>query len=367
MYTVRDFSRLRHFSVIIWDIDGTVTDRQGEINPEVAIKIINLGLSGIYHLFITGRDANWIIRNVIEPMKKFYGFPRMHDNMIFFAEVGCVILTVEADGKIKKQIHPDVENHPLRTNQREIREFLKTLPYNPEELSKLREGEIVDQVKFEVIYDADKVGWVVPRHKPKPEFPYHIWSIYKEVFATFENLRDASGTPLYFDQSSWAARLKQIIEERGFANEIDVEIVSTALNIVPKINGTRLGKSWAAGSALLYLWEKLGKSFTLDEIVNRTIAFGDGKADFDFTIPYFEPKIKETLERKNIPLVFVGEDEDLPDDENLLQNIIISATGGGELLCVRKKQIIELNPKKGALVTSAVLDFLKQWEYFRSF
>lgn len=127
MYTIKDFTRLHHISTIIWDIDGTITDPNGEVNREVAAKIINLGLSGIYHLFITGRDAGWIIRNVIEPMTQFYDFPRMHDNMVFFAEVGCLILTVDAKGNVTKTINPKVQNHPLRLNANGIRDRLKKL------------------------------------------------------------------------------------------------------------------------------------------------------------------------------------------------------------------------------------------------
>lgn len=366
MYKIRDFSKLHHISAIIWDIDGTITNPGGEVNHEVAAKIINLGLNGIYHLFITGRDANWIIKNVIEPMKKFYGFSRMHDNLVFFAEVGCVRLTVDARGNVTKTIHQAVEKHPLRLNTSGIRDTLKNLPYNPEKLQKY-EGQIIDLTTHHIIYDADRVGWIAPRVY-KPEFEQHIWSIYKEVFATFENLRDFEGKAMYFDQVPWAEKLKREIKKAGFTDQIDVEIVSTALNIVPKLDNIPLGKSWAAGSALTHLWEeKLGKTFTLDEIVNRTIAFGDGKADFDFTIPFFEHQIAEGLECKNIQIIFVGEEEDLPTDKNLLQNMIIMATGGGDLVFTRKKQIIELHPIKGAMVTSAVLDFLKQWDYFRSF
>jgi hydroxymethylpyrimidine pyrophosphatase-like HAD family hydrolase len=366
-FKILNFPSLHYISTIIWDIDGTITDPNGEINHEVAAKIINLGLNGIYHLFITGRDANWIIRNVIRPMTQFYSFPRMHDNIIFFAEVGCVILTVDSQGTITKRIHPKVKNHPLKLNTNNIRDKLKNLTYNPENLQKLNEGEMFNPVEYFVVYDADRVGWLVPRKQPAPDFPQHIWSIYKEVFATFENLRNAEGKPLYFDQVPWAEKLQRMIENEGFADQIEVEIVSTALNIVPKINNLRLGKSWAAGVALLHLWEKLGRTFTLDEIINRTVAFGDGLADFDFTTPSFEPVIAQTLERKTIQIVFVGEDKDLPKDENLRKNMIISATGGGGLRFIENQKVIELYPRKGAMVTSAVLDFLKLWDYFRSF
>jgi len=368
MYTVQDFARLHHISAIIWDIDGTITDPNGEVNHEVAAKIINLGLEGIYHLFITGRDAKWIIRNVIEPMKRFYGFSRMHDNMVFFAEVGCVMLVVDARGNVVEKIHSTVENHPLKLNTNNIRDDLKQLVHNPEKLEKYEKGKPVDPTTHKIVYDADKVGWLVPRTAPAPEFPQHIWSIYKKVFATFENLRDAEGKPMYFDQSSWANKLRGIIQKKGFESQIDVEIVSTALNIVPKVNQNRLGKSWAAAVALMHLWEeKLGRTFTLDEVISKTIAFGDGKADFDFTVPLFESKIVRGLECNNVQIVFVGEEEDLPSDENLRKNIIISAVGGGDLVFARKKQVIELHPIKGAMVVSKVLDFLKQWNYFSAF
>lgn len=369
MYTVRDFASLHHVSVIIWDIDGTITDPNGEVNHEVAAKIINLGLKGVYHVFITGRDSGWIVKNVIEPMKKFYGFSRVHDNLIFFAEVGCKLVTVDARGNVIQKVHPALENHPLRCNQFGIRDALKAVCYNPETLEKYEEGRQINPTEYEVIYDANKVGWLVSRSAPRPEFPYHIWSIYKEVFATLENIRDAEGRALYFRQDPWAEKLqKEVIDRLGLSNEIGIEIVSTALNIVPKINGVALGKSWAAGNALLHLWEeKLGKAFTLDEIINKAIAFGDGKADFDFTIPFFKQEIAEGLERKTIQLVFVGEEEDLPSDNELLKNVIISANGGGDLVFAKKKHVIELHPIKGAMVVSKVLDFLMLWDYFRSF
>jgi hypothetical protein len=47
--------------------------------------------------------------------------------------------------------------------------------------------------------------------------------------------------------------------------------------------------------------------------------------------------------------------------------MIISATGGGGLRFIENQKVIELYPRKGAMVTSAVLDFLKLWDYFRSF
>ena len=67
MHRIVDWAKLRHFSHIIWDIDGTITEHD-KLSEEATIKIINLALKGVYHSFITGRDGDWIITNVIRPM-----------------------------------------------------------------------------------------------------------------------------------------------------------------------------------------------------------------------------------------------------------------------------------------------------------
>ena len=167
MYKILDFAKLRTVSHIIWDIDGTITDETGKLSQEVGAKIINLGLDGIYHSFITGRDANWIIEKVVRPMQAFYNFPRVRDNLIFFAEVGCVMITVGPTGETEVKVHPVVENHPLKTNQSGIRDKLKQLVYNPEVLSEYHLGDKVVP-PFDVVYDANDQGWLIDHSKSAP-------------------------------------------------------------------------------------------------------------------------------------------------------------------------------------------------------
>lgn len=372
LYRIVDFTRLRAYSHIIWDIDGTITDEYGHLDNEVAAKIINLGLSGIYHSFITGRDRAWAIANVIDPMKEFWSFPRAHDSMTIYAEVGCLPTTVDAAGKIHSGIDPDVENHPLRTNVDGIRDSLKALVYNPDELTKYEVGADVTP-PHEVIYDANDVGWVVDRAKGGPSCHPYIWSTTKEVLATLEKVRTREGKWRTFDQSPYIESIRKLIVEKNFANHIDIEEIATAINIVPKVGERKLGKSWAAGKALLNIWEhKLGKRIALEEVIGRSIAVGDGRADLDFATPTFAGSEFARLEQgKKMQIIFVGDESDLPPvgstDYHLRENILIQGTGLGELAFDRERDSISLRDAVGARVVSQVLDVLQQWGYFQSF
>lgn len=381
MFVIRDFAKLHEISHIIWDIDGTITDENGEVSQEVAAKIIQLGLEGIYQSFITGRDADWIIKKVIEPMKKFYNFDRVRDNLIFDAESGCVTLEV-GPSKVQRVVNPSLIDHPLKTNASKtgpkkkkgklgIRDRLKALAFNPENL-----GRYNPAVKLkpheEVIYDANCQGWIIDTRKPRPVCHPYVWSTSKEVFATFEKVRDENGHIKTFDQESYVQLVHDTIADAGFADLIDVEVISTALNIVPKVNGTALGKSWAAGSALLNIWRnKLGEGMPLEEVIRRTISAGDGAADLNFTLPIFPSKIQETLRLRALKIIFVGREKDLPSKgsaaEVLKENIIIQATGQGDLAFISDKNYIGLHTAIGARVITRIVDFLKLWGYFRHF
>lgn len=79
MYVINNWRQLRQFSHIIWDIDGTITERD-VLSEDVMFKITILAQRyGVYHSFITGRDAKWIIEKLIEPMSGFYNFARVRD------------------------------------------------------------------------------------------------------------------------------------------------------------------------------------------------------------------------------------------------------------------------------------------------
>lgn len=370
MYKILDFAKLHFISNIIWDIDGTITDESGQVSHEVAAKIINLGLEGIYHSFITGRDAEWIMERVIKPMHRYFNFTRVIDNLIFFAEVGCVMIERDPTGQWVSKPYFLVEKHPLATNQNEIRDKLSNLSFNPTE--KFVKGSSLP-TNCEVIYDANDQCWLIDRSKPSPFCHPYIWSPYKKVFATFEKIRDENGKVKSFDQTPFEDIVKKTIKEAGLEESIGVETVSTAINIVPIVDSTiKLGKSWAAGVALLNIQEKkLGKAVVLDEVIDKTIAVGDGRADLDFTVPSFSQEISCLLQHKTIQIIFVGEEQDLPSlghpDAKLRQNIIIRATARGDLSFDYTKDVIYLQAAKGGRVVSTVLDFLKQWNYFRHF
>ncbi len=142
---------------------------------------------------------------------------------------------------------------------------------------------------------------------------------------------------------------------------------------MPIVNRDKLGKSWAAGRAIGYIWEKkLGKTIVLEEVISRTIAAGDGLADFDFTVPTFLPELQSELRSgTSIPIIFVGTDENLPQPGTARyayrENIIIEPTGQGNVIFVPGKAVIQLEPVKGAGMVSAVLDFLHMWGYTQHF
>lgn len=373
MYIIHDFAKLHHISHIIWDVDGTITDESGEVNQEVAAKIISLGLEGIYHSFITGRDAQWIIEKVITPMERFYNFTRIRDNLTFFAEVGCVLVERDETGKIVTKIHPALVDNPLVKNESEIRDKIKILTYNPDNVKEYDpKSPIPDSHKL--IFDANKVGWLVDCSKEAPPCYPYIWSPYKKAFATLEIIRDEKANVIkpIDGQTPYVETIKKTIKEAGFEDSIDIEEVSTAINIVPRVKGYKFGKAWSAGRALEYIrTDKLGGTFVLEEIIGKTIAFGDGRSDLEFTEPIFSPGIREPAEKKTLLIVFVGGEKDLPpegsSDAKLIKNIVIKATGGGDLIFQKAKNIIILQAAEGARVTSSVLDFLKLWNYFRHF
>lgn len=367
MYTIPDFTKLRPISHILWDIDGTITDPDGRPNQAVMAKIINSGLDGVSHSFATGRDANWIVDYLINPLSKFHQFDRVRNSLTFFAEVGCVEMSFDPNGNIVQKVHPDVENHPLYKNENDIRDILSNLVNNPNILP-VANGKKRLKASEEVIYDANEKGYVVDVNQQPICHPY-CWSTTKRAFATFEKNRDENGAIKMFDQEPFNQIILRAIQQAGFENDIATEVIATAINIVPKVNGQKLGKSWAAGRAIENVYHRVKghNQYTLQSVIDRTIAAGDGKADLDFTTPIFPKNIARYIERSEIPIIFVGSSSDLPpSDSPLLKNIIIQGTGHGRLSAI-KSNMIEIQPTKGACVISEVLDFLKLWDYFRPF
>lgn len=372
LYTIRDFTRLRQYSHIVWDIDRTITDENGALSEEVAAKIVNLALDdGVFHSFITGRDAQWMQAKVINRLIPFYKFLDVRGRLDFYGEVGCVIQHVSEDGTVSKRFDIEIENHPLKTNANGIRDKLRALVYDPAELKAYNGGKL--RAAEEVIYDANDCGWIIdPTKRVAPECHPYIWATSKAAFATFEKIRTKEGYFSDFDQDPYADRLRRMIKEEGFTEQVDIEVIGTAINIVPRLNGSKLGKSWATGKALMHIWDKIGKNvFGLDHVVSRTICAGDGRADLDFTKPMFPKSLGKDTPQNPIGIIFVGGEHDLPKksspDYDLCKNILIQATGQGTLAVNAREQRISWQNAMGARVISEVLDYLKMWGYFRQF
>ncbi len=372
LFSIKNFTHLRQYSHIVWDIDRTITNESGELSEEVAAKIVNLALEdGVYHSFITGRDATWMKKKVIDRLIPFYKFLDVRGRLDFYGEVGCVIQHVAENGEVSKRFDAEIENHPLKTNANGIRDKLRALVYDPAKLKAYNGGKL--RAAEEVIYDANDCGWIIePSKCVAPECHPYIWATSKEAFATFEKIRTKEGYFGDFDQDPHADRLRSMIKEEGFTEQVDIEVIGTAINIVPRVNGSKLGKSWATGKALMHIWEKIGKNVIgLDQIIAKTISAGDGRADLDFTRPTFPKSVSTALTRTPIGIIFVGGEHDLPKfgspDFGLRENILIQATGQGTLAVHARERRISWENAMGARVISEVLDYLKMWGYFRKF
>jgi len=364
VFRIPDFSKMRRISHIMWDIDGTITDPTDRVNHEVAAKIIRLALDGIYHSFVTGRDAAWVIRNVIEPMRDFYGFGRVHEYLSFVAESGCVTINIPRSGRPSSTIHSELRPHPLATNRGGLRDALRRLVYDPDTLRCFTMGSRLAQ-GCELIHDANREAYVVEPQCVVPECHEYIWSGSKSVIATLEIIRDASGKCKALDQAPYVHKVQAAIDAAGAASDVGIRLAGTAIDILPVVGGQLLGKSWAAGRALDNLQKKLSGHHERQALVDGTVAVGDGKADFDFCSPVFADG---TSLPNGVRLVFVGDPGILPPREAPVRgSVVIEATGQGNLAFVYGKGVIELHDSKGARVVSAVLDFLKLWEYFGPF
>ncbi len=369
LFSIEDFSKLRPISHIIWDVDGPITEKD-KIEPSVAAKIINLALDDICHSFITGRDAKWLKNNLIRPMQDYYSFPIAHKKFTFYAEVGCIQMELRASKKVNWTLHPDIAEHPLVDKEKKIRPALQDCVYDPEKsIREYKAGETIDELSEEVVYDANDKGWVF-NIKEKTRYFNYIWGT-KEAIVTWEKVRDSKGSVADFNQQPFVKEAENIIKEKGFEKDIAVEEIGTAINILPVIKGRTLGKSWAAGIALERIWnEELGgKTGSLESVVEKTIAIGDGRADFGFTAPDFGKKTSGG----HVNFIFVGGKHDIPkphdSDRKLIENMVIRATGLGVMQFHYDpiSPAIYMEPAKGARVVSEVLDFLKLQGYFRSF
>ena len=333
-YVISDSKQLdRKYGHFIFDIDLTLTWKD-RVRKAVLSRILQLSCTtGIYHSFVTGRDAPWLTENFISKVKEHSQIETVVDKLVFFAEAGCVKIVIEDDLSVKTIVNPDLENHPIRNP--EFRKALRVLTYdpsNPDQISPYKKGQRVEHFQ-QLVFDANKIGWLIDRRQPVPPCSPYVWSTYKEVFATLEIIRDVNYNCIRpATQQPYVRIVEQLIHDFGYDDFIRVQEVGSALNIVPVRDGVTLGKSWAAGMALLYIAEnQLGGIEHLDRLIEHSIGFGDGRSDMEFSEPTFDLATSSGLVHKTLPFVFVGDEKDLPKlgavDFHLMDHLLIRSTG----------------------------------------
>lgn len=329
----------REIGVIIWDVNGTITDKDRP-DREVGIEILKTAQQGIAHIFITGRDRFWLenffldwLENltVEEKIEKEDAF----SNLYLYPELG--LLSLDPISR-RPEIFSEVKSHQFVVSPT-LRERIATFFLRTEDLEKVPPGEEMVPPRKYIVKDANGVEYYYPLlHDDLPptiKLPEFIWSNTKELIGTAEVIRDASNRLIL--PSSKIIQAGKILETflaySGLENAISVSPVSTAINFTPIIDGMALDKDWSAGRALITLAEKIGKD--PKEIAKRTIAIGDGKADFLFSCPK-----GKGIEGEEIGFVFVGEQF----IEELERNVIWQA----------------ISPHRGPKVTLEALRIIKE-------
>lgn len=307
---------------IIWDVNGTIT--KGDMpDPEVLKMIISLArkrihqsLKGIHQSFITGRDRAWL-KMLVASLKEIADeeFNELNKTFYFYPELGLIQMNSKSE---KTEISPLIKNHPITSP--ETRKKLAGLFYQSSNLKPCEKGKKIP-AGFWVGGDSKGNFFLIPENSP-PEilFPWFIWEEAKEAMASAAIIRD----PDTFPNKECAKKINESIEELeeilrnwGLEKWIKVSPVSTALNLVPMVNGVPLDKDVSAGTALLNLSQKL--EMDIHKVCSQTVAIGDGIADFLFSTPKIEGK------EESLPFIFVGPESQYKPTVKQERNIIIKS------------------------------------------
>jgi len=297
--------RTRH---IIWDVNGTIT--QGDSPDEAILRImVNLAKKGLHHSFITGRDRKWLEEFLINRLRKIEGAEKTMTNFHFYPELALINLDAVSG---KAEMTPLLEGHPL-TNPALRRKiaglFYQTknlIPYQGEKKAGYFQGG-----------DADGNFFLIPE-KSQVELPWFIWSETKELMAAAEVIRnpDTSVNQTCSAKINEAKKnLGNILQDWQLEEKIKISPVSSALNLVPIVNGRALDKDIAAGIAIDNLSQYL--EISIHELLAQTIAIGDGTADLQFATPSLGL----------IPIFFVGPKNQLRPTVQQEKQIVFLAPG----------------------------------------
>jgi len=304
-------------SFIKWDVEGTCTERD-LLNPKVLNWIIKLALKGVVSVFVTGRDKYWLKRILISKIEENSrkNFKKVADSLFFRGELGLI----EIDDPVSKdaEIASEIKNHPFLNP--DVREKLANLFYRAEDLIPYRGKRKVPKGS-EVGRDAARESFLFPKKPPKTVlFPDFIWSDYKIAMGTAEVRREGDSTISRRRAKKIvpvAKKIEKILEDWGYSDFLAVSSVDTAINFPLKLKGISLDKDWAIGRALIYFSKKF--KLPVEEIANKTVAIGDGVADFLFSVPRIEGK------DISISFIFVGPKSQYKPTPRQKENTIIKS------------------------------------------
>lgn len=335
----------KQVSVIIWDVNGTITFQE-KLDDKVVQIIIETAKQGVLHVFITGRDRFWLGKFLVKPFKEKARSDTkdVFKNIKLCPELGLMSLDPVSE---EPTIFEEIRSHPLVSSS--VRERIATLFWQPHNLPPFNKEEQVPPRRY-IGKDANGKPYLFPIIPDEIDIavrlPDFIWSDTKELIGTAEVIRDREQEipSKRGDKIQPAAKIVKDFLDYWEVKEITVSPVSTAINIAPILDGTILDKDWAAGRVLRDIEKITGKS--IEEITQSSLAIGDGKADFLFSRPYLEKD-----RRTNIAMVFVGPKSQYspsPEQEN---NVLLKAKKGNQ----------------GPVVTLEVLEWLKSENKFKAF
>ena len=309
-------------SVIFWDVNGTITLPQGDVDDVIASKIIKLADKGVYQAFITGRDRLWLQGFLVKPIKEICEAMKVNQekvlkNMGFYPELGLVSLEPPS---LTPVIFEGIEDHPLISSS--LRERIATLFWQEKSLREWKEGDAVPP-RFYVSRDANKKGFLFPIVPQEIDvyikLPDFIWSNSKELIGTAEVIREVDNriSKRRSNKINLAVKIIEGLLDYWDVKAVSVSPVSTAINFAPIVDGVALDKAWAVGRVLKQLGEQTGTP--LVKIASRAVAIGDGKADFLFSQPIINGKQVGI----NISFVFVGSEKNYQPTEEQKKNVVI--------------------------------------------
>lgn len=333
-------------SVVFLDIDKTITG--GDVlDLDIAKLLVDLAKRRIRIVFVTGRDRFWLVKNLAEELKNIAGanYKVIAQFLQFDAELGLVSIDPLS---FMPEILSEAKKNPLVIAS--VRERLASLCWQSQNLTPYQASDQVPP-HYQIIKDANNNAFLIPHNRHKIDaaikLPEFIWSDSKEIIATLEAIRDAVKREVPPEIEAMIPSATQIlqafIDHWHMGDSIRISPVGTAINITLILDGLVFDKDWAAGKTLRRIHQETG--IDVIKIAERSIAVGDGRADFLFGRPYFGNN-----QYGDIAFAFVGAKDQFTDKPEEIRNTVINPLPG----------------HKGALVTLEILRMLDEQSRFEA-